>query len=90
MINHGFLRMSPIQNYKTIVQQSQEDAVEAFKNNVLEMSQSEWKKCFDMWIAGEYFEKQFNHFYTYSHFYTLLIEGILVLPIRVGRIEILI
>ena len=42
---------------------SPEDAVEAFKNNVLEVSQSEWEKCFDMWFermcsAGEYFEKQ--------------------------------
>jgi len=44
-----------------------EDAVEAFKNHVLEVSQSEWKKCFDNWFermqkcinqAGEYFEKQ--------------------------------
>ena len=26
---------------------SPEDAVEAFKTHVLEMSQSEWKKCFD-------------------------------------------
>ena len=43
------------------------DAVEAFKNHVLEVSQSEWKKCFDNWfermqkcinLAGEYFEKQ--------------------------------
>lgn len=46
---------------------SPEDAVEAFKNHVLEVSQSEWKKCFDNWFermqkcinqAGEYFEKQ--------------------------------
>ena len=45
---------------------SPEDAVEAFKNHVLEVSQSEWKKCFDKWFehmqkcinhAGEHFEK---------------------------------
>ena len=43
------------------------DAVEAFKNHVLEVSQSEWKKCFDNWfermqkyinLAVEYFQKQ--------------------------------
>ena len=47
---------------------SPEDSVEASsKNHVLEMSQSEWKKCFDKWFvcmqkcikhAGDYFEKQ--------------------------------
>ena len=46
---------------------SPEDAVEAFKNYVLEVSQSEWKKYFDKWFermqkcinhAGEYFERQ--------------------------------
>ena len=46
---------------------SPEDAVEAFKNYVLEVSESEWKKCFDNWFervqkcinhAGEYFDKQ--------------------------------
>ncbi|XP_070070207.1 histone-lysine N-methyltransferase SETMAR-like [Drosophila takahashii] len=44
-----------------------EDAVEAFKNHVLEVSQSERTKYFDNWfermqkcisLAGEYFEKQ--------------------------------
>ena len=29
---------------------SSEDAVEAFKNYVLEVSESEWKKCFDNWF----------------------------------------
>ena len=29
---------------------SPEDAVEAFKNHVLEVFQSEWRKCFDKWF----------------------------------------
>lgn len=46
---------------------SPEDAVEEFKNHVLELSSSDWQKCFDKWFArmhkciehqGEYFEKQ--------------------------------
>jgi len=46
---------------------SAEEAVDAFKNHVLEVSQAEWKKCFDKWFErmqkcidhkGEYFEKQ--------------------------------
>lgn len=46
---------------------SPEDAVEAFKNHVLELSLSDWHKCFDNWfermhkcinLHGEYFEKQ--------------------------------
>ena len=60
--NHASMLMSPKQNKKKT-----KDAVEAFKNHVLEVSQSEWKKCFDNWfermqkcinLAGEYFEKQ--------------------------------
>ena len=52
---------------ETKQQQKTKDAVEAFKNHVLEVSQSKWKKCFDNWferlqkcinLAGEYFEKQ--------------------------------
>lgn len=44
-----------------------EEAVDAFKMHVLEVSQSEWKKCFENWfkrmqkcinLNGEYFEKQ--------------------------------
>lgn len=44
-----------------------EEAVDAFKNHVLEVPQSEWKKCFENWfqrmekcvnLHGEYFEKQ--------------------------------
>ncbi|XP_025158379.1 histone-lysine N-methyltransferase SETMAR-like [Harpegnathos saltator] len=44
-----------------------EEAVDAFKMHVLEVSQSEWKKCFENWfklmqkcidLHGEYFEKQ--------------------------------
>ena len=44
-----------------------EEAVDAFKTHVLEVSQSEWKKCFENWfthmqkcidLKGEYFEKQ--------------------------------
>ena len=44
-----------------------EEAVEAFKNHVLDMSQEEWKNCYDQWFErmqkcidhhGEYFEKQ--------------------------------
>ncbi|XP_055316153.1 histone-lysine N-methyltransferase SETMAR-like [Sitodiplosis mosellana] len=44
-----------------------EDAVDAFKTHVLELPQSEWKKCFENWfkrmqkcidLHGEYFEKQ--------------------------------
>lgn len=44
-----------------------EEAVEAFKNHVFEVSESEWKKCFENWfermqkcidLHGEYFEKQ--------------------------------
>lgn len=46
---------------------SPEEAVEAFKNHVLELSSSDWQKCFDKWfermhkcinLHGEYFEKQ--------------------------------
>lgn len=46
---------------------SPEGAVEAFKNHVLELSSSDWQKCFDNWFErmqkcidhhGEYFEKQ--------------------------------
>lgn len=46
---------------------SPEDAVNAFKSRVLELSTSDWKKCFDNWfqrmqkcvnLHGEYFEKQ--------------------------------
>lgn len=46
---------------------SPEEAVEAFKNHVLELSHSDWQKCFDNWFErmhkcidhhGEYFEKQ--------------------------------
>ena len=42
-------------------------AIEAFKNHVLELSSSEWQKCFDKRFEymqkyingkGEYFEKQ--------------------------------
>ncbi|XP_025154440.1 histone-lysine N-methyltransferase SETMAR-like [Harpegnathos saltator] len=44
-----------------------EEAVDAFKMHVLEVPQSEWKKCFENWfkrmqkcidLHGEYFEKQ--------------------------------
>lgn len=44
-----------------------EEAVEAFKSHVLEVPQSEWKKCYENWFhrmqkcidhQGEYFEKQ--------------------------------
>lgn len=44
-----------------------EEAVDAFKNHVLEVPQSEWKKCYENWFErmqkcidhhGEYFEKQ--------------------------------
>jgi histone-lysine N-methyltransferase SETMAR len=44
-----------------------EEAVDAFKNHVLEVPQSKWKKCFENWFErmkkcidhrGEYFEKQ--------------------------------
>ena len=44
-----------------------EEAVDMFKSHVLEVPQSEWKKCFDNWfkrmqkcidLDGEYFEKQ--------------------------------
>lgn len=44
-----------------------EEAVEAFKNHVLELPQSEFKKCYEKWfermdkcinLKGEYFEKQ--------------------------------
>lgn len=44
-----------------------EEAVDAFKMHVLEIPQSEWKKCFENWFTrmqkcidlhGEYFEKQ--------------------------------
>lgn len=44
-----------------------EDAVDAFKNHVLEVPQSEWLNCFENWfkrmkkcidLNGEYFEKQ--------------------------------
>ena len=46
---------------------SAEEAVDAFKNHVLEVFEAEWKKCFDKWFErmqkcidhkGEYFEKQ--------------------------------
>ena len=46
---------------------SPEEAVDAFKNHVLEMSQLEWKKRYDTWFElmqkcidhkGEYYEKQ--------------------------------
>lgn len=46
---------------------SAEEAVEAFKNHVLKVSQEEWKNCYDKWFErmqkcidhqGEYFEKQ--------------------------------
>jgi [histone H3]-lysine36 N-dimethyltransferase SETMAR len=46
---------------------SAEEAVEAFKNHVLEVSPAEWKNCYDKWFErmqkcinhkGEYFEKQ--------------------------------
>ena len=59
--------MSPKQNKKKTKKKETKDAVEAFKTHVLEVSQSEWKKCFDNWfdrmqkcinLAGEYFEKQ--------------------------------
>ena len=44
-----------------------EEVVDAFRMHVLEIPQSEWKKCFDNWfkrmqkctdLNGEYFEKQ--------------------------------
>ena len=44
-----------------------EEAVDAFRIHVLEIPQSEWKKCFNNWfkhiekcldLNGEYFEKQ--------------------------------
>lgn len=44
-----------------------QEAVEAFKTHVLELPQSEWKKCYEKWfermqkcinLRGEYFEKQ--------------------------------
>lgn len=44
-----------------------QDEKKAFKNHVLEVSESEWKKCFENWfqrmkkcidLHGEYFEKQ--------------------------------
>lgn len=46
---------------------SREEAVDAFKMHVLEIPQSEWKKCYENWFQrmqkcidhhGEYFEKQ--------------------------------
>ena len=46
---------------------SAEEAVDAFKNNIKEVSQEDWKNCFDKWFErmqkcihhqGEYFEKQ--------------------------------
>jgi histone-lysine N-methyltransferase SETMAR len=46
---------------------SPEEAVEAFKNHVLELSHSDWQKCFDNWfermhkcinLKGGYFKKQ--------------------------------
>lgn len=46
---------------------SREEAVDAFKTHVLDIPQSEWKKCFENWFhrmqkcidhRGEYFEKQ--------------------------------
>ncbi|CAH1984083.1 unnamed protein product [Acanthoscelides obtectus] len=47
--------------------QSPEEAVDAFKNAVLDMPANEWNKCFENWfermltcinLRGEYFEKQ--------------------------------
>ncbi|CAH1966871.1 unnamed protein product [Acanthoscelides obtectus] len=47
--------------------QSPEEAVDAFKNAVLDLPANEWKKCFENWfermqmcinLPGEYFEKQ--------------------------------
>jgi histone-lysine N-methyltransferase SETMAR len=46
---------------------SPEEAMEAFKNHVLELSSSDWSKCYEWWfnrmhkcidLKGEYFEKQ--------------------------------
>lgn len=46
---------------------SAEDAVDTFKNHIMEVSQEDWKNCFDKWFErmqkcidhkGEYFEKQ--------------------------------
>ena len=63
--NHGSMLMSPKQNKKK--RKKQNMLLKRFKNHVLEVSQSEWKKCFDNWfermqkcinLAGEYFEKQ--------------------------------
>ena len=68
-----FIRSSQVTNLSIYAyepeakQKKTNDAVEAFKNHVLEVSQSEWKKCFDncfecmqkcINLAGEYFEKQ--------------------------------
>ncbi|CAH1985888.1 unnamed protein product [Acanthoscelides obtectus] len=47
--------------------QSPEEAVDAFKNSVLDLPENEWNKCFENWfermqifinLRGEYFEKQ--------------------------------
>ncbi|CAH1965160.1 unnamed protein product [Acanthoscelides obtectus] len=47
--------------------QSLEEAVDAFKNAVLDLPANEWNKCFENWfegmpmcinLRGEYFEKQ--------------------------------
>ncbi|CAH2000481.1 unnamed protein product [Acanthoscelides obtectus] len=47
--------------------QSPEEAVDAFKNAVLDLPANEWNKCFENWfermqmcinLRGEYFEKQ--------------------------------
>ncbi|CAH2020847.1 unnamed protein product, partial [Acanthoscelides obtectus] len=43
--------------------QSPEEAVDAFKNVVLDLPANEWNKCFENWfecinLRGEYFEKQ--------------------------------
>ena len=57
---------------------SPEDTVEAFKNYVLEVSQSEWKKCLDKWIdrmqsvnhAGEFENNKtiFDDKYSHLHY----------------------
>ena len=44
---------------------SPEDAIDLFQNHVLEVSKSDWKKCFDKW-----FERMQNHKSDkYSHFH---------------------
>ena len=73
---------------------SPEDAVEAFKNHVLEVSQAEWKKCLDNWFermqkcinqAGEYFENNktiFDDKYSHFHYWTRNIYGSLRINIK--------